>query len=462
MMGIDRQSILDRVDQFLFRSVPIFPLVTFRVFFGLLIAFSTYRFVAEGWVDSHYVDPAFHFKYPGFAWVESFNGLTMYSLHYLLIVAGICMALGLFYRVASLLIFLVFTYTELIDLTYYLNHYYFVSTISFLMICLPANRFFSLDLLLKRTSYSKRTRHWHIAIIKFMIAIVYVYAGLAKINADWLLSAMPLKLWLPAHDDLFLIGPLLQKEWVAYAFSWFGMLFDSCIIFVLLNRKLRPFAYVLVVVFHLLTALLFQIGVFPYVMICSVLIFFSDRWHYRIYVFVSGLFPFKRASNFLAQKPLMAGNLVNSSLTRYLLLAFVCFQLLFPWRYLLYSSDLFWKEEGYRFSWRVMLMEKSGSATFYLKKKSDGRKLRIDNREFLTHHQEKQMATQPDLIYQYVLLLEKHFRDTGIEDPVICSEIWVTLNGRPSALYFPVDFDLSAVDSYAEFLDSMLEKPVKE
>ena len=107
-------------------------------------------------------------------------------------------------------------------------------------------------------------------------------------------------------------------------------------------------------------------------------------------------------------------------------------------------------------------MEKSGSATFYLKKAPEGKKLCIDNREFLTHHQEKQMATQPDLIYQYADLLEEHFRERGADDPIICSEIWVTLNGRPSALYFPKDFDLSGVYSYAEFLGSMLEKPMEE
>jgi hypothetical protein len=36
---------------------------------------------------------------------------------------------------------------------------------------------------------------------------------------------------------------------------------------------------------------------------------------------------------------------------------FIAFQLLFPFRYLCYPNELFWTEE-FRFSWRVMLMEK--------------------------------------------------------------------------------------------------------
>ena len=35
----------------------------------------------------------------------------------------------------------------------------------------------------------------------------------------------------------------------------------------------------------------------------------------------------------------------------------MCIQLAFPFRYLLYPGNIFWTEEGYRFSWRVMLME---------------------------------------------------------------------------------------------------------
>jgi hypothetical protein len=180
------------------------------------------------------------------------------------------------------------------------------------------------------------------------------------------------------------------------------------------------------------------------------------------YAFLLGVFSPKKALPVLWSKSSKGRGLKYRSLTRFLLLSFLVFQLLFPWRYLMYPSDLFWKEEGYRFSWRVKRMEKSGSATFYLKKAPEGKKLCIDNREFLTHYQEKQMATQPDLIYQYADLLEEHFRERGADDPIICSEIWVTLNGRPSALYFPKDFDLSGVYSYAEFLGSMLEKPMEE
>jgi hypothetical protein len=91
----------------------------------------------------------------------------------------------------------------------------------------------------------------------------------------------------------------------------------------------------------------------------------------------------------------------RKSLLYSFLVVYVSFQLLFPWRYMLYPGNLFWTEEGYRFSWRVMLMEKAGTATFYVKDRKSGREGIVINSEFLNRHQEKQMAFQPDMMLQF-------------------------------------------------------------
>src|SRR5690606_17032988 len=108
------------------------------------------------------------------------------------------------------------------------------------------------------------------------------YAGMAKINADWLLDAQPLRTWLPARNDMPIIGSLFNYVWVAYAFSWLGCLYDLTIGFLLLNRRTRTLAYVAVIVFHLLTSMLFPIGMFPYIMMATALIFFSADFHKKI------------------------------------------------------------------------------------------------------------------------------------------------------------------------------------
>jgi hypothetical protein len=128
---------------------------------------------------------------------------------------------------------------------------------------------------------------------------------------------------------------------------------------------------------------------------------------------------------------------------KYTLLAFMAFQTLFPLRFLAYPGNLFWTEQGYRFSWRVMLMEKAGTATFYVQDRVTKREGIVDNSDFLNPHQEKQMSMQSDLILQYAHFLKNHFARNGVHDPKVRAEVYVTLNGRPSKLLFDPDLDLT-------------------
>lgn len=394
-----------------------------------------------GWVDSQLVDPILHFSYYGFDWVKPLPRTGMYGLFVMMALACVAIILGWFYRLAALVFFLCFTYVELIDISYYLNHYYFVSIVAFLMIWLPANRHFSLDVFFRRVPEQKTVNRWCIDVLKLQIAIVYFYAGIAKINYDWLFKALPLSIWLPAKTSVPLIGFMFGYKSTAYLFSWMGMLFDTFIIGGLLHKKTRSLAYLAVVVFHILTGILFQIGIFPLVMIMVVTIFFSPAWHEKQLARLSSFFQKKKTFDQSQPKPVSSNT--NSRLIYPFLTCFILFQLLFPWRYLVYPGNVFWTEEGYRFSWRVMLMEKAGTATFYVKNTETGREGSVINRQFLNAHQEKQMAMQPDLILQYAHYLKDHYTQQGMKDPSVRAEVWVTLNGRPAQLLIDPAVDLS-------------------
>lgn len=426
--------------------------------------FGAVRFMALGWVEDHYVNPKFHFKYWGFEWIEPLPAFWLHVVHYLMILAalGVMFAQGIWYRIAAITLFLTFTYTELIDLTYYLNHYYFVSLVCFLL-CLipnpkaspqPPPKEWEEIIILPlgvRELWSATIPHWAILIFKLQISIVYIYAGLAKINYDWLMLALPLKIWLPAHDNMPLIGAVFTWQITPYLFSWFGMLYDCTIVFFLAYRRTRLFAYFTVIVFHVMTGLLFQIGIFPLVMIGATLIFFTppqpspptpeggeDK---------GGTFSLSFEEGQCGDFPPPG---VRGLGFRVFLVLFFLFQILFPWRYLLYEGNLFWTEEGYRYAWRVMLMEKAGTATFYVRDTQTGREGVVDNSEFLNAHQEKQMAMQPDMILQFAHFLGKHYEKKGVHRPEVRAEVYVTLNGRPSKLLIDPEVDLmKEKDSFA-------------
>lgn len=422
------------------KKVHIAPLAVFRMIFGFMMLCSAVRFMLKGWIYDLYVAPKYFFTYYGFGWVKPLGEEGMWAVFILMAIAALMIMLGCFYRIAVTVFFVLFTYVELIDKTNYLNHYYFVSIISLLMIFLPASGYFSLDILRKPSLKIKSIPVYFINVIKLQIGVVYFYAGLAKLNYDWLFNAMPLKIWLPAKSHLPLIGEWLNYNLTAYLFSWGGAFYDLLIPFILINKKLRWYGFMAVVIFHLMTSWLFQIGMFPLIMICSSLVFFSEDFHKRVISGISKLFRLKPASD--SQEILVYKPILNKGLLVFFALHFMI-QLLFPWRFLLYPGELFWTEEGYRFSWRVMLMEKSGDVTFRVKDPVTGGEGEVVNSDYLTLLQEKMMATQPDMILQFAHFLKEEYRKQGVIEPQIRAEAYVALNGRGSRLFLDPEVDLT-------------------
>ena len=416
-------------------------LAFFRLAFGLMMLFSLIRFAAHGWIDKFYIQPQFHFSYYGFEWVKPLGNFT-YILYIIAGIAAFCVAIGFKYRLAIIMFFLAFTYIELMDLTYYLNHYYFITIVSFVLIFLPANANFSVDSFKDKSLAFVEIPRWNTDILKVLLAIVYIYAGIAKINSDWLLEAMPLRIWLPSNADLPLIGPLLKEVWVAYAFSWIGMIYDLFIVFLLLYKPTRWLGFFLVVVFHVLTRILFPIGVFPFVMIISSLIFFDASFHQKVLYYISRLLNISTdVWENGKTKIVNFSQLYTAKLT--FLSAFLLFQLAFPFRYLLYPEELFWTEEGFRFSWRVMLMEKAGYTEFKVTDVITKKTIHVDNSEFLTRFQEKQMSFQPDFILQYAHYLHDYYQKQGVHNPIVTVESYVALNGRLSRTYINPNINLA-------------------
>lgn len=429
---------ISRIAKYLSANVEAAPLAVFRIFFGSMMFISILRFWANGWIEKLYLEPDFHFSYFGFEWIGPIGAYT-YVLFVICGLAALCVAIGYRYRLAIVLFFLSFTYIELMDKTTYLNHYYFISLLSFLMIFQPAQAYYSIDANKQQGLKVQYIQRWHILSIQVLLAIVYVYAGLAKLNSDWLVEGMPLKIWLPSKFDIPILGSLLAKEWVIYAFSWMGAAYDLTIPFLLWNRKTRSIAFILVVVFHILTRVLFPIGMFPYIMIVSALIFFDPRVHKRMLKVLSDLLKIK-------WKPTDNGKVYKESalpIKRVILIVFFGLQFLLPWRYLFYPGELFWTEEGYRFSWRVMLMEKAGYAQFKIVSKTTGKWFYVDNTDFLTPFQEKQMSFQPDFILEYAHYLKSHFESQGHANLAVFVESAVSLNGRPSRPFIDPNVDLT-------------------
>ena len=426
---------IQTISKYLDKESNPFPLAVYRIGFGLLVMFSIVRFWYNGWIDSLYIDPDFHFSYYGFSWVKPL-GIYTYLIFYICFFSALFVMLGYKYKYAIVTLFLSFTYIELMDKTTYLNHYYLVSSISFLMIFLPCNSYFSID-----SKSKNKIPKWTIDSLKLLIVLVYLYAGLAKINSDWLINAQPLKIWLKTKYSIPLIGEsLLQKEFSYYLFSWGGMLYDISIPFLLLFKRTRVFAFIMVIIFHILTRILFPpIGMFPYIMIFSCIIFFNSSFHKKIIEFFKS---FSKEKNNILEDYKSIKSTNKNKISLFFISVFFIFHFLVPLRSAFYPGELFWNEQGYRFSWRVMLIEKTGYTTFKIVDKSNGKFIKVNNSDYLTMFQEKQMSFQPDMILEYAHYLGDIYKNKGFKDVSVYAESYVTLNGRPSQQFVDPKIDL--------------------
>jgi hypothetical protein len=418
-------------------------LAAFRVAFGAIVVISALRFLANGrgWIEAMFVVPTFHFAYWGFGWLPLPSPAATYGLFVLLGLVGLLVAVGLFYRVAATLLFVVFTYLQLVDVTNYLNHYYLVSLLAGLMIFIPAHRAFSLDARLRPSLRADHAPAWCTWLLRAQIAIVYVNAGLAKATTDWLLHAQPLNLWLSGRADVPVVGPLLALPAVAFAASWAGFLFDTTIPLWLSWRRARPFAYAAVLAFHLGTHLLFPaIGMFPVIMVVAALVFFDPSW------------PRTLVARIMAERPLSPRSekreterrgLRTANLGVALAGAFLLVQIAAPLRAHLYGGGVSWHEQGMRFSWRVMTRAKNGSLDYVVREPASGREWRVSPSKYLTVAQEREMSVQPDLILQLAHHVARDFAAKGHPGVAVYADARVSLNGRAPAPLIDPRVDLA-------------------
>jgi hypothetical protein len=421
----------------LFEPIDIASLVAFRVFFGLLMSISMVRFLAQGWVETLYLQPTFFFTYPGFAWVRPWPDWGMYAHVALLALLALLVACGWYYRVSIALFCALFTYLELIDQTNYLNHYYLISLVSFLMIFCPLHRAFSVDAWRRRRPLVCATAPAGILwLLRSQIALVYLFAGISKINGDWLWYAQPLNIWLTAYTDMPILGSLFSQLWVHYAMSWATIVFELTIVALLLWQRTRWLAYPMLVAFHLLTLKLFHIGMFPWIMIVMTTLFFPPDWPRRWWPQRHDVPPSSPATR-TAPPPWRR----RVGLT--LALIYLAIQCAVPLRSYIYPGPTLWTEDGMRFAWRVMLVEKTGHVDFEVREPQRGRVWWISPDDYLTPRQVKMMATRPAMIQQLAQSIAHDFRQKGLGKVAVHATAYVSLNGRPSQRFIDFDVDLT-------------------
>lgn len=268
-----------RMEHKLYQPVDGASLAVFRIAFGALLLWDVVEFFLNDWIGFMYIRPGFHFTYYGFEWVTPLAGAGMYLVFAVLGLLAFLVMIGLFYRVAITLFLILFTYVFLLDQTEYLNHFYFVILLNILLVFVPANRVYALDAVIwpRDPGVSRCVYAWHVWIVVVQMEIMLVFAGIVKINPDWL-ALQPLSMWLAQSSDLALVGPYLNESWAIAVGAYGVILLHVAGAPLLLWRRTRLPVFLVYVLFHVSNAVFFNIGIFPWLTIAGTTIFFAPDW----------------------------------------------------------------------------------------------------------------------------------------------------------------------------------------
>ena len=416
--------------------MPIAPLAVWRIAFGLLMLAESWGAIATGWVRANLVEPRFHFVHMDVAdWLEPLPGAGMYVYFAVMGLAALAVALGWRYRVSAVALAALWTGAYLMQKTSYNNHYYLAVLLCWWMTLLPADRAAALS-----PRPAAATHAWWIrGFAQAQLLIVFTFGALAKLypgwlNGDFIHQSFTRKAGLPV------LGPLLQAEWFQAFITYGAVAFDALIIPLLMWRPTRALAFAGLVGFNLFNSAVFQIGIFPYLVLAMTVFFFEPsavgRW-FRIPPLPQNDARIDRATG-----PVGRIGAVGAAA----LAAYFALQLALPLRHHLIRGDVNWTEEGHRLAWRMMSRAKAGTIRLEAVDPATGRAERLDPRELLTRKQAARLPTKPDFLWQYVQRVKADYAARGVPDVEVYarqSRVW--LNGEGPAPLFRDSIDLAAV-----------------
>jgi len=424
-------------DNRLFAPVDAASLTVFRIGFGLIMFVEALRYLGSDWIYRYYIAPGFYFKYYGFGWVEPWPGDGMYYHFMVLGLLGLAIAAGAFYRVSMVLFTVGFSYVFLLDQTTYLNHLYLVILFCVLLCVVPAHRHFALDAWRRPARAVNTVPYWSVWLLRAQMEIMLLYAGIVKVNSDWL-QLEPLRMWLARRADYPLMGPWFTEDWVVACAAYGVILLHLVGAPLLLWKRTRLVVFIVYCAFHVSNHFVFTIGIFPWFTILGSLLFFDPDWPRQL-----------AARLGWRRRPAPSTPPLPETWQRRWVLGFlgvwIAFQVLMPLRHLLYPGNVSWTEEGHRFAWMMKLRDKKGEATFVVKNPASNESWFINPARHLMPRQARKMATRPDMILQFAHYLGEQFAAVGIPGVEVYALVEVSLNGRPRALMIDPKRDLMTV-----------------
>lgn len=428
---------------------PIHPgsLALFRILFGFIILIE--GTLLESYIVDSLTQSDFRMTYDYFHWVKIMSPENLSVLFKVFYFACILVILGLFYRVAIVTVFLTWTYIFLLDIGHYNNHMYLFSLVAFVLCFSNCNQWFSLRRWFTSNKKQIMVPKWQLHTLKFQILVLYVFAGIVKINYDWL-NGYPVRIWAQNWTQYEWLNEILSSEFSIYFISYFGILYDLFIVFILSakSKKLKYVGVALSLLFHMTNFFLLNIGMFPFFGLAVVVLYFNPSWPQDWINVIKAALNKKPKSE--VEMPIKhigyrGKRGVWKPVFLVLLVSFVLYQSLYPLRPFVYSGNASWNGAGHRFSWRMLLQDRDEAARFRIVIEEEGidQYLELYDENYVNNRQFKRLIRTPKQIKRFAFHIQKMMQDNGLKNELkIYAEIWKSLNNREIELLIDPNYNL--------------------
>ena len=399
----------------------------FRLIFGLFMLYQCYYYYDAHLIDDGFMKPYLLFKYDGFGFVDRLPRTAMFGLLATLALSAVGIASGILFRLSCIVFALIQCYFLLLEKAYYNNHIYLFVLIAFLLSWTAADHFFSFKPQNKRLL---SIPFWQQFMLQAQFVIVYFYASLIKLKADWFINRQPMTCLIQGYPETKPFSWLVKLPGMIDFVTYGGFLLDFSAPFLLWYKPIRKYALIPFIAFHFTNTQFFDdIGIFPYLMAASMIIFFqaSDfRW-------------FPGTPN--------VPESAKQSLTprvKWALISYFSFQLLFPLRGYFLPNALDYSSIGNRFAWRVKAdVREQIEMKFYAVHPETKEKKEVPVGGYLNPVQAKLLMQDPRAVVQFAEGIKTFFQTQGVENVGVQATIRMKYNGRPVSDFIDPNVNLA-------------------
>lgn len=439
----------DRLGRRLSAPIDARALAYFRIVFGVVAVWRMLGYTFGKKLVTNYEAPSILFKHRYFEWIPLLPHGALVSLVWAMLIAGVLVVAGKWARPAAVAYGLGSLYLLMVSLTVYNNHDYLISLLALLCGALPVDHAWVISS--KRPSLAT-VPLWSLWLLRFEIGLPYFMGFLPKINADWLFRAQPMRLWLADGRAKVPFGlGWMDHDALAYALSWGGFFFDLLVVPALLFKGTRIIAVLVLAGFHLSNSQMFNIGVFPWLMLFSTPLFFPPSWPEKLRL--TRAKPRRKSARRVSTDTESAE---TSPAVLAVLALTVLVQVAVPQRHYLYPGVVDWTGDGLFFSWRMKIFDKTGVIDLFLVDAS-GRVIEIEgDYAALTHKQWEHALHYPQVFLQYVHFVGEALRRRGAPPMQIRARSSISFNGRPRQPLVDEGVDLLSIDLRTPMHDWMM------